>query len=112
MAGSRRPELGSKASPRRTERRVQIATRNNGSYRLRLQEIDSADEWLEETNKERRTRHERYGHIAEEKVPKSQGLQEQAKALAEPLELIEEAYGVFGKNRPEKDEGDHLYSRA
>ena len=34
-------------------------------------------------------------------MPKSQGLQEKAKALAEPLELIEEAYGVFTKNRPD-----------
>ena len=68
-----------------------------------MQEEDSAEEWLDETAKERRARHERYGAIAAEKAPKSTSLQEQAKALAEPLELVEEAFLTFAKNRPQRD---------
>ena len=73
--------------------------------------MDSEDEWLEESVKDRKARHERYGSIAAEKVPKSTSLQEQAKALAEPLAQIEEAYMVFAKNRPDRgQDGDHQYA--
>ena len=69
-------------------------------------DVNSADEWLDETDRERRARHNRYGTIVVKKAPKLTSLQEQAKALAEPLQLIEEAYMVFDKNKPKRDQAE------
>ena len=41
-----------------------------------------------ETVAERKARHDRYAEIAAERAPKSMSLQEQAKAIAEPLEHL------------------------
>ena len=49
---------------------------------------EEEEEWELETVAERKARHDRYAEIAAEKAPKSLSLQEQAKAIAEPLESL------------------------
>ena len=60
---------------------------------------------------ERKARHDRYAEIAAEKAPKSMSLQEQAKAIAEPLEHLENSIEFLARFRRYFDDND-VYSGA